>query len=233
MDKTTVKGLEHIVERYSSYVQGLAIKLHRQLKVKVELQDLVAYGNVGLIEAWSRYDQQQQATFTTFSYNRIRGAMLDGCRSEGWISRDRSKEAKAARILNDHMESNREANAAAPEARTLTEALSRVEQTVSNAVTVLLVEDIELEQLQSDTTLDPLAILERSDLKRRLHNAILTLEDNERTIITRHHFRDESLTLIGEDMELSTSWVSRIHSRAINKIRLVLEQEDAAPPRKK
>lgn len=231
MDNTTLEGLEHVVDRYSGYVQGLATKLHRQLKLKIELQDLVAYGNIGLIEAWSRYDQQQHATFTTFSYNRIRGAMLDGCRKEGWISRDRSKEAKAARILNGYMESNAEANAAAPEARTLAEALSRVERTVSNAVTVLLVEDIELEQLQSDTALDPLASLERSDLERRLHSAILALEDNERSIVIRHHFRDESLTQIGEDMNLSTSWVSRIHSRALNKIRLTFEQQDTAPPR--
>ncbi len=231
MDNTTLEAIEDVVARYSGYVQGLATKLHRQLKLKIELQDLVAYGNIGLIEAWSRYDRHQDATFTTFSYSRIRGAMLDGCRKEGWISRDRSKEAKATRILNSYMESNREANAAAPEARTFAEALSRVEHTVSNAVTVLLVEEIELEQLQSDAALDPLASLERSDLERRLHSAILALEDNERSIVIRHHFRDESLTQIGEDMNLSTSWVSRIHSRALNKIRLTFEQQDTAPPR--
>jgi RNA polymerase sigma factor FliA len=230
VDNATSDNLDEVVERYGAFVHGLARKLHQQLKLRIELRDLIAYGNIGLLEAWGRFDPNSRATFTSFAYHRIRGAMIDGCRTEGWIGRDRSKEAKGARALNNFMASHQDANQDVPAPRTFSDALSRVEQIVSSAVTILLVEDAELDAIQSQSSTDPLAALEQKDTMERLQHAIGQLEGNERDIIIRHHFGEESLTQIGLDMNLSTSWVSRIHSRALEKLRATLQNEEPRPP---
>ena len=56
VDNATPDNLEEVVKLYGGFVLGLARKLHKQLKLRIELRDLVAYGNIGLIEAWGRFD---------------------------------------------------------------------------------------------------------------------------------------------------------------------------------
>lgn len=46
----------------------------------VELDDLVGYGHLGLVEARDRYDPRRGVNFETFARHRIRGAIFDGIR---------------------------------------------------------------------------------------------------------------------------------------------------------
>ncbi|HUH03945.1 MAG TPA: sigma-70 family RNA polymerase sigma factor [Kofleriaceae bacterium] len=67
-------------------VYSLAVKLYRQLGRRVELDDLVALGTEGLIQAADRFDTARGLAFSTFACYRIRGAMLDGLRRFGLVS---------------------------------------------------------------------------------------------------------------------------------------------------
>ena len=60
----------------------------------------------------------------------------------------------------------------------------------------------------------------------KLEEAIKTLDENEQILIKRHHYYDEPLTIIALDLGLSLSWCSRMHTRAIEKLRDYL----SAPP---
>ena len=83
-----------LIEAHRGFVEGLAHKLKRQLKIRVDVEDLIAYGYEGLLQAWRRYDTNAKASFTSFAYYRVRGAMYDGCRKEGWIPRKQAKRAR-------------------------------------------------------------------------------------------------------------------------------------------
>src|SRR5512142_2534420 len=78
---------DRLIEEHLHLVHSIAAKLRGQLGKTMEPGDLVAYGTQGLIEAAKRYDPKQGATFSTFAYYRIRGAMFDGMRTMGWYSR--------------------------------------------------------------------------------------------------------------------------------------------------
>jgi RNA polymerase sigma factor FliA len=45
------------------------------------LEDLIAAGNVGLVEAAEHFDPERGVRFSTFAWPRIRGAMVDGLRT--------------------------------------------------------------------------------------------------------------------------------------------------------
>lgn len=213
-----------LIEAHRGFVEGLAHKLKRQLKIRVDVEDLIAYGYEGLLQAWRRYDADAKASFTSFAYYRVRGAMYDGCRKEGWIPRKQARKARQVEAINNHQEQRHEANAQTPVAKTLSDSIDRVSGAVGDALTIIFIQAHEMEtKLVGDATQEE--NLELDADRQRIVEALEQLEENERTIITRHHFREHSLTEIARDLNLSTSWCSRIHTRALGKMReFLLEQ---------
>jgi RNA polymerase sigma factor for flagellar operon FliA len=67
------------------YVRGMAGQMRRSLPAAIEIDDLVAYGAIGLCESAARFDRRSGARFSTYSHLRIRGAILDGVRLMGWF----------------------------------------------------------------------------------------------------------------------------------------------------
>ncbi len=61
---------------------------HKLFKApRVDLEDLVQEGMIGLIEAKRRYDPQKGASLKTFAHARISGAIKDSLRSLDWCGR--------------------------------------------------------------------------------------------------------------------------------------------------
>lgn len=79
-----------------SLVRQIAISLSRRLPRHIELAELIALGNLGLVEARRRYDLRRGVPFGAFAAMRIRGAILDGLRREDLASRE-----ERARIRRD------------------------------------------------------------------------------------------------------------------------------------
>src|SRR5918992_3700513 len=76
-----------LIEQHRSYARALAIKVMRTLPSSIELADLVAYGEVGLVEAAERFDPRRGVSFSTFAHYRIKGAIYDGLREMGYFTR--------------------------------------------------------------------------------------------------------------------------------------------------
>jgi RNA polymerase sigma factor (sigma-70 family) len=72
---------EDSIVQHLPLVHGVAYRLRRQIRC-VEAEDLVSAGTVGLIEAADRFIPGRGATFASFAYKRIRGAMLDEVRHQ-------------------------------------------------------------------------------------------------------------------------------------------------------
>src|SRR3954471_20841030 len=78
---------ERLVAENLPYVRAIAAKVKEQLPKEIEFDDLVSYGTQGLLEAAERFDGKHGASFTTYAYYRVRGAIFDGLRHMGWLSR--------------------------------------------------------------------------------------------------------------------------------------------------
>lgn len=219
IDRNSEEQLELVVKEHTPLVERIVTTLLNDLRLRVERQDLLSYGFMGLIEAWKRFDPELKISFSTFAYYRIRGAILDGCRREGWVPKNRVKQARMLRSLNDSLSSNVEAQQDVPPARTFTDALSRVEAMIHSSVTIVLVEQAELGELIDTESPTPHELAEESDLRSTLMKAMASLSDQEREVVKRYYVHDESLSEIARNKGASVSWISRIHSRAIDKTR--------------
>ena len=218
---------DELVILYQSFVESIASKVVKSLKIRVAHEDLVSYGYEGLLQAWDRYDHTRgKAAFTSFAYYRIRGAMFDGCRKEGWVPRERNRAAKTQAAINEQLEQAAGEAAQKPEARTVEEGVDRVSGLIGKALTVVLVEESDLEGVLIQYEPSQTKRVERKRINAQLSAAINQLDEVERQLIKRHHYFDEPLASVGRDLGMSTSWCSRMHSRALDKLREILGSRD-------
>ena len=71
-----MKTDDAFVKQYAGLVRTIASKVRAQMDLTCELDDLIAFGTQGLIEAASRFDESRGIQFNTFAYYRIRGAII-------------------------------------------------------------------------------------------------------------------------------------------------------------
>lgn len=219
---------DKLVEQHLSLVQAVARKLKKQITARVEFDDLVGYGAKGLIEAAERFDPQHGVAFSTFSYYRIRGAMLDGLRTMGWYSRADYARYRAEERANEYLQnqSDREGAAAAggakegaPTAEGAEAALASVAEILGGIATVHIT-SIEAAAHVADERLPaPDANLDTGRLSIRVRAAIKKLPDRERQLMELYYFGDKNLEEAGAVMGLSKSWACRLHARAVDLLR--------------
>ncbi len=61
---------------------------------KVEYDDLIGFGVMGLIDSIDRYDITKNIKFETYAQIRIRGTIIDNIRKLDWIPRSLRKKIK-------------------------------------------------------------------------------------------------------------------------------------------
>jgi RNA polymerase sigma factor (sigma-70 family) len=65
-------------------VRTLAWQLKRKVPSRIDEEELISEGQVGLLRAARDFDPTRGAAFATYAYWRIRGSMLDWIRSQNW-----------------------------------------------------------------------------------------------------------------------------------------------------
>ncbi|MCA9558146.1 MAG: hypothetical protein KC583_06205, partial [Myxococcales bacterium] len=79
-----------------------AARVHRLVpRDAVAVDDLVGYGHVGLLEARERFDPRRGIHFESFARHRIRGAMFDGLRALGHLTRRAWEQVRQQAIAHD------------------------------------------------------------------------------------------------------------------------------------
>src|SRR5438552_5083197 len=87
--KAVAKSLrDRIVLDHLPLVKAIAVRVHENLPVHVDLDDLIHAGILGLFDAASKYDAEKKVVFHSYAKHRIKGAILDSLRQLDWASRD-------------------------------------------------------------------------------------------------------------------------------------------------
>lgn len=89
------------VENHQGLVRSLALKVAVKLPVAVELDDLIGYGQIGLMQATRGFNPAAGVQFATYAHYRIRGAIFDGIGKMAWFGGVRAAELRADRAAND------------------------------------------------------------------------------------------------------------------------------------
>ena len=222
---------DKLVEQHLPLVQAIAGKLKRSLGRHLAFDDLVAYGSRGLIEAASRFDPSQGASFQTFAYYRIRGAMLDGVRTMGWYSRgDYARycaEQRATEYLRTEAERDAGRTADEPSPAPTTEgALADVAAILANVASIHLTSLEAAAEIEDEKLPPPDEDLARLQEQGRVRAAVAKLPDKERRLMELYYFGQKTLLEAGEELGLSKSWACRLHARAVTLLREALAKDE-------
>src|SRR5579863_9449006 len=90
---------DRIVLDHLPLVKAIAVRVHENLPVHVDLDDLIHAGILGLFDAANKFNPEKQVVFSSYAKHRIKGAILDSLRQLDWASRDmrrRHKQVEAA-----------------------------------------------------------------------------------------------------------------------------------------
>ena len=229
-----------LVEQYTPYVRSIAAKIKKTLAKNIEFDDLMSYGMTGLLEASERYDPKFGANFMTFSYYRIRGAIYDGLRGMGWVSRSEYQKIRFEERATQYLENvaNRNLGTTA-EHKSVEDNVEELADQVSRLVTIYVTSLEGLEDLQvADEKLKPVDDRYMDlQMKEKVREAIEKLPEAERTLLTLYYFKEMSLQEVGNHLGLSKSWTSRRHAQAVEKLARILQdllkESGPAPPRDK
>jgi RNA polymerase sigma factor for flagellar operon FliA len=219
-DPRVIKAMDpaELVETYRGLVGSIVNKLRRSLAIRISIDDLESYGFKGLLEAHQRFDPEAGTYFASFAYYRIRGAILDGCRKEGWLTRERKRDANREQALDEYMETEGQTNQNSPTPSTFRDAVDRVAQMADAAATVFLLSEENFDTLETHEPGQYRRMEARTNINL-VRAALEVLTDEEQEVIKRHHFGGEKMDQIAETFGHSRSWVSRVNTRALEKMR--------------
>ncbi len=232
---------DQLLNQYLQLVKNVAGRMAAGFPKSVELNDLINTGVIGLIEAFNNFDPSRGVKFETFAVPRIRGAILDELRALDWVPR--STRAKARNIDRALMKLENELGRGPSEK----ELAKRMEISISDlfsakkdvSVTSLLSLDElicreddnrqvpRIETIENTTTVDVLRDMEKVELRTYLLQAISSLTEQERLVVSLYYYEELTLKEIGDIMLISESRVSQIHTRAVIRLRSMIRDKFA------
>jgi RNA polymerase sigma factor for flagellar operon FliA len=230
---------EGLVIAYAPLVKYVAGRMASGLPAHVDESDLISYGLVGLINAIERFDLGRDVKFETYAITRIKGAIIDELRSLDWVPRSVRQRARDIERANAKLEHSLQRaptdEEMAAELEITVEEFQDALLQISNSTIAALdelwtVSDASgdqvslLDTLTDDSAPDPAALVDQTDLKDRVADAIARLPEREKLVIALYYYENLTLREIGEVLGVTESRVSQLHTKAILRLRSRLSE---------
>src|SRR4051812_34010770 len=236
-----IQARERLVVAYSPLVKYVSGRMASGLPAHVEESDLISYGLIGLISAIERFDLDREIKFETYAITRIKGAIIDELRSLDWVPRSVRAKAREIERANAKLENRLQR---APTDEEMSEELGiTVEEfqdsllQISNSTVVALdelwtVSDSSgdqvslLDTLQDPDAPDPSQVLDATEVKDRLADAIARLPEREKLVIALYYYENLTLREIGEVLGVTESRISQLHTKAVLRLKSRLQGDN-------
>ncbi len=195
---------------HQGLVRAIAWKTHQRVPHHVEIDDLIAYGQIGLLEAITAFDAERGRKFTTFAWHRIRGAILDGLGTMSWFNR-----AKFERSEYEQPVASAPATAPATDSTTAVPVSARGRRPTRSGL-----EDVAVMSREPDAGDDVL----KREMIIFLRDLVGALPDKEAGLLRGVFFEGRTLTEAARRVGISTAWASRLQTRTLADLRVALER---------
>lgn len=221
---------EAFIEEHRGFVVSRATQLKNELNLfSVNVDDLIAFGFQGLLEARSRFDASLGlgAKFTTFAHYRVRGAMIDGVRKMSHLPSTVYRLRKAAEAADQILEEGGEEAAAAAAAAvgtTVEQTIDRIDDVLGRITASFVIAAVG--QDEDSQRRDASDLLIEKEAHQRVQRALSALPERELVVIKGMYFEERSLDDIGAQLGVSRSWACRIHTKGLKIMRKALEAEE-------
>lgn len=226
--------MEKHIERYIlenlNLVKYIASKYYTE-HLGMDFDDLVSYGNMGLIDAANKYDESRNCKFSTYASLKIRSYIIDEIRKHSPISRSSvaniNRYNAAVKELQGSLMREPDEGEIAKYLKLSLEDIRKIENdiytmTITSLDTVIFQgnNDISLvDTIKDDDGFSPVSIVEEEEKIEFLTKAIDRLKEKDKLVLSLYYYEELSLKEIGKILEVSESRVCQIHSRAIVNLR--------------
>ena len=223
---------EKLILEYAQLVKLVAGRLSMYLGGTVEFEELSSYGIFGLIDAIDKFDTRKGIKFETYASLRIRGAILDQIRKNDWIPRTIRQRQKQIDAVMKEIET---ANGRPATDEEIAAALGITDDELLEWQSQMKLTNVvslnEFMEGGSDVTNDnslghrfasPEEEVDKAELKQMLVEALESLTEKERSVITFYYYEELTLKEIASILEVSESRISQLHTRALEKMRMRL-----------
>lgn len=207
---------DELILQHLSLVRHVIGRMLAELPPGMDVENLKSAGTLGLVEAANKFDPTRGVDFKAYAYTRVRGAVLDELRRNCPLPQDVLQRVAKVRKAYEDLQP--------PVAvEELAEITGLTHDEVVDCLAAMrmtrMVSWDEWGQTQlarlDDAHDEPHSVLERAEQKQMLAEAIASLPERERRVVTLYYMEDLRLKEIGQVVNLSESRVSRLLNSAL------------------
>lgn len=230
-----IKLKEMLTEHYVHLVKLVAGRLGIYLTQYIDLEDLVGYGILGLIDAIDKFDPNKNVKFETYASLRIRGSILDAIRKLDWVPRTLRKKQKdidkAYTALEMQLSRPPLDEEMAEYLNVSIEEYNRLLKEVNITALVSIDDNIyQFESIGDKSALVPEECVEQKEMQQTLAAVIDALPEREKKVIFLYYYEELTLKEISKVLEVSESRVSQLHTKAVSRLRAHMAQYHFSVP---
>jgi RNA polymerase sigma factor for flagellar operon FliA len=221
MMSAPAKTSEQLIAECQGLVRSIALKIHRSLPDFLDIEDSIAYGQIGLAEAARDFDPGQGHQFSTYAYYRIRGAIYDGLSKMSWVSRSqyqrlRCEQKAGEALLDDATSPATSESSLEDDARWLT----RLSSTLAVVYLSTRSEDDTSpgSNLSDDSSPPPEEVVAEREISVKLRELIDSLPEEAGKLIRAAYFEGLTLQEAGQRLGIGKSWASRLHAKTLQRL---------------
>jgi len=215
------KNSGELVTTHAPLVKRIAYHLLAKLPDTVLVEDLIQSGMLGLLEASNNYSDSHGASFTTYAGIRIRGAMLDDVRRTDWTPRSVHRKARQITQIMQQIEQKTGRDARDTEIASLLEiTIDEYHKILLDSTCCRLFSTDEVEGgTDPSSTENILESLSEDDFRKRLIEAIDSLPERERMVVSLYYDNELNLKEIGKILNVSESRACQINNQAMLRLK--------------
>lgn len=222
-------GPKTIEQAHLDLVRKIAWHFHGRVGQRVEIDDLLQVGYLGLLDASRRYVPQPGVTFAAYAAIRIRGAIVDYLRSASNLCRatiqvQRKVEAASRKLEQRLMRAPSEAEIA--QALDMTPQELARQRAETGAGQVMSLDDVYTDHslIFRDGNVSAEDRLELGEMKRNLARAVRELPEREQLVIQLYYVEELNVYEVAEVLGVTTGRVSQIKKSAVTHLREAMDR---------
>jgi RNA polymerase sigma factor for flagellar operon FliA len=225
------KKRDRIVLEHLPLVKAIAMRVHENLPVHVDLDDLIHAGILGLFDAAGKFDSTKKVAFSSYAKHRIKGAILDSLRQLDWASRDlrrRHKQVEAARaelgaLLQRTPTEQEIAQKLGMDLDEFRKKMVGLRGLISASTRSEANDELPAPDFPTHPSAWPDTICAEQELRDMLPGALNTLKPRYRTLMELYYRDELSMEEIGKRLGVNCSRISQMHKFALSQLRENLE----------
>jgi RNA polymerase sigma factor FliA len=208
-----------VIRAHIGLARNVALRLAGRVPASVDLDDLIAAGVLGLIDAVDRFDPSRAIPFAAYARTRIQGAILDAMRAEDHLSRRDRRRNREADRAEDKLRMKLGRELSVEESR---HARRGVPRALAHAQTFVSFDDGDDGTIGDEE--NAFARIAAAQEHARVRDHVARLPERDRTILCLYYEEELTYRQIGQVMGVTESRICQILRGIHRTLRKGLEE---------